>query len=73
MRKLHRVPLSPRAVEILTEAQRLSNGSGLVFPGQSKGRPLADMTLSKLVKQLGFDATVLQLPAEASDPRGLQD
>lgn len=33
-------------------------GSGLVFPGTKAGRPLSDMTLSKLVKELGFDADV---------------
>ncbi|TGD45501.1 site-specific integrase [Pseudotabrizicola sediminis] len=54
----HRVPLSPRAVEILKAAQALDNGTGLVFPGTIKGKPLSDMTLSKLVKELGFDADV---------------
>ena len=57
-KKVHRVPLSGRALEILKEAQKLSDGSGLVFPGTRRGRPLSDMTLSKLVKKLGFDADV---------------
>ena len=54
----HRVPLSPRALEILVEAKSLSDGSDLVFPGTQSGKPLSDMTLSKLVKELGFDADV---------------
>ncbi len=54
----HRVPLSPRAVQILQTAQALSDGTGLVFPGIRYDRPLSDMTLSKLVKELGFDADV---------------
>jgi integrase len=54
----HRVPLSVRALEILREAEKLADGSGLVFPGTRKGRPLSDMTLSKLVKELGFAADV---------------
>ncbi|WP_329609809.1 tyrosine-type recombinase/integrase [Paracoccus benzoatiresistens] len=29
-----------------------------MFPGTKKGRPLSDMTLSKLVKELGFAADV---------------
>lgn len=58
MKRLHRVPLSPRAVALLTEAKVLDDGSGLVFPGTKKGKPLSDMTLSKLVKELGFDADV---------------
>ena len=36
----------------------LSDGSGLLFPGTSQGKALSDMTLSKLVKELGFDADV---------------
>ncbi|WP_022707856.1 tyrosine-type recombinase/integrase [Paracoccus zeaxanthinifaciens] len=58
MKRPHRVPLSPRAVELLKNAESLSDGSGLVFPGTKPGRPLSDMTLSKLVKELGFEADV---------------
>lgn len=58
MKRLHRIPLSSRAVAVLTEAKVLDDGSGLVFPGRKKGKPLSDMTLSKLVKELGFDADV---------------
>lgn len=54
----HRVPLSGRCLEILQEAKRLDDGSGLVFPGTRYGKPLSDMTLSKLVKELGFKADV---------------
>jgi len=57
-KKSHRMPLSARAVEILREAEKLADGSGLVFPGTKRGKPLSDMTLSKLVKELGFDADV---------------
>ena len=54
----HRVPLSARALEILRVAKGLGDGAGLVFPGTKTGKPLSDMTLSKLVKELGFDADV---------------
>ncbi len=54
----HRVPLSPRAVDILRQARALGDGTGLVFSGTVKGKPLSDMTLSKLVKELGFDADI---------------
>ncbi|WP_246227610.1 tyrosine-type recombinase/integrase [Roseobacter ponti] len=57
-KKEHRVPLSKRAVEILTGAKALSDGTGLVFPGTKFGKPLSDMTLSKLVKGLGYDVDV---------------
>ena len=54
----HRIPLSSRAVEILRAAKGLGDGAGLVFPGTKAGKTLSDMTLSKLVKELGFEADV---------------
>lgn len=54
----HRVPLAPRAIELLREAAALDDGSGLIFPGSRRGAPLSDMTLSKLLKENGFDADV---------------
>ena len=51
----HRVPLSGRALEILDEAQALADGSGLIFPGTRTGKPLSDMTMSKLMRDLGLD------------------
>ena len=58
MKKPHRIPLSGRAVEVLSQARSVDDGSGLVFPGTKPGRPLSDMTMSKLVKELGFDADI---------------
>jgi integrase len=58
MNREHRVPLSPRALQILEEAKKLDDGSGLVFPGTKEGKQLSDMTLSKLVKELGFPVDV---------------
>lgn len=58
MKRLHRVPLSPRTIAILGDAKALGDGTGFVFPGTKQGRPLSDMTLSKLVKELGFMADV---------------
>jgi integrase len=57
-KKEHRVPLSPRAIELLSEARKLGTGEGLVFPGTVHGKPLSDMTLSKLTKALGYDVDV---------------
>ena len=51
----HRVPLSGRALEILHDARRRSDGTSLVFRSP-RGRPLSDMTLSKLIKELGIAA-----------------
>ncbi len=56
-KKPHRVPLSARCLAILEEAKTLKReGDDLVFPGSKDGKPLSDMTLSKLVKELGIEA-----------------
>lgn len=53
----HRVPLSPRTLEILEKAKGLkSDDSNYVFPGTVTGKPLSDNTLSKLLRELGIDA-----------------
>lgn len=57
MARPHRVPLYGRALEVLREAEALRGTSGLIFPSM-RDKPLSDMTLSKLVKELGFDADV---------------
>lgn len=54
----HRVPLSSRAVSVLEEAKAWSGSTELVFPGMKKDAPLSDMTLSKLVKELGYAVDV---------------
>ncbi|MBA4492103.1 integrase arm-type DNA-binding domain-containing protein [Paracoccus sp. S1E-3] len=57
-KRAHRVPLSAPALTILNDARAFGDGSKVVFPGTRYGVPLSDMTLSKLVKELGFDADV---------------
>lgn len=52
----HRVPLSDRALEVLTEARELGNGCELVFPGPKTGRPMFRARFSRLLKQLGIPA-----------------
>ena len=56
----HRVPLSPRALEILRqmEAFRPENdktGAALIFPGAKEGKPMSDMTLAAVLKRMGRD------------------
>ena len=51
----HRVPLSDSALDILEHARMLRDESGLVFPSPMKrGRPLSDMTLTKLLRDVGL-------------------
>ena len=52
--KEHRVPLSKRCMEILAIAETMKDGSGLVFT--NGGKPLSDMVLSKLMKELNIKA-----------------
>lgn len=53
--KEHRVPLSPRAIEILESLQPL--GSDWLFPG-TKGSKLSGMAMAMLMRRMKVDATV---------------
>ncbi len=56
-KKVHRVPLSQRSLSILDAAKALkTDATDLVFPGSRNNKPLSDMTLSKLMKELGIQA-----------------
>ena len=55
-REEHRVPLSKRCLEILAELRTMFPRSELVFPSKG-GLPLSDMTLTKLLRDEGLDAT----------------
>ena len=51
----HRVPLSSAALDVLKRAHPLRDTSGLLFPSPVKaGRPISDMTLTKLLKATGL-------------------
>ena len=51
----HRVPLSDAALAVLEQARALDDGSGFVFPSPMKrGRPLSNMTLTKLLRDTGL-------------------
>lgn len=57
-RKEHRVPLGPKALRILREAQVLSAGSDLIFPGAKVGRPLSNMALTMIIRRMGMGSRV---------------
>ena len=46
----HRIPLSRQALDVLTTAWELSDGTGLVFPSP-RGKALTDSTISKLCRE----------------------
>lgn len=56
--KEHRVPLGPRAVDIVQSMSAASMGA-YVFPGQRNGKPISDTSLIKLMKELGADKYTL--------------
>lgn len=57
MKEVHIIPLSDRALHVLQQAKALG-GDGLIFPGMRSGRPMSDMTMSKLVKELGYPVDI---------------
>ena len=73
MNREHRVPLSSRALAVLSESLQLKDEAGLVFPSVT-GRPLTDSTISKLVRENeikavphGFRLSFRSWAAELSD------
>ena len=57
MKEEHVIPLSDVALQVLEQAKALGN-IGLIFPGMRPGRPMSDMTMSKLVKELGYPVDI---------------
>ena len=57
MKEEHVIPLSDRATEVLQQAKAMGD-DGLIFPGMRAGRPMSDMTMSKLVKELGYPVDI---------------
>lgn len=55
--KEHRVPLSPRCVEILHRVSKLSTGGSFVFPGRSAESPLSNMVFLMALRRMGLDIT----------------
>ena len=59
MGRAHVVPLAPETVYVFRRAERFRVGaSNLVFPGQNVKRPLSDMTLLKVLRDMRAGVTV---------------
>lgn len=52
----HRVPLSPRCVEILKQAQGLSNDGSFAFPGRLRSKPLSNMAFLMALRRMGHES-----------------
>ena len=71
--RVHRVPLSKRALQVLSVARRLKDRSGLVFPS-ARGGPMGENTLARLCRDLdlgcvphGMRSSFRDWSAECSD------
>jgi len=59
MGRTHVVPLSAEAIATFERAKKFKVGaSDLVFPGQNVKKPLSDMTLLKIPRDMGLSETV---------------
>ncbi len=64
----HVIPLSPAAVAAFERAKAIRTYDGdLVFQGQKRGKPISDMTLSKLIRDM-HSAAVKEGRAGYLDP-----
>jgi integrase len=55
MKKEHRVPLSPRALEIVRKM--LGHKGDYLFPGAKRGKPISNMAMLQLLDRIGVDVT----------------
>jgi integrase len=53
----HKVPLSPRCLQILRGAKELSDGGPYVFPGNSQGKPLSNMVFLMTLRRMDLPIT----------------
>ena len=53
----HKVPLSPRCLQILRRAKELSDGGPYVFPGNSQGKPLSNMVFLMTLRRMDLPIT----------------
>lgn len=66
-KRTHRIPLSSRSVDILTEAKPYAQDSKFLFPGMKKGRPLSNMVFLKLLERMKVDVTAHGFRSTFSD------
>ena len=56
--KAHVVPLSDAAIGVFERARAFSvDGTGLIFPGTNPAKPMSDMTLTKVLRDMGLPFT----------------
>lgn len=63
----HRVPLSPRALEILHRANKISSEGNHIFSGRAKGKGLSNMAFLKIIERLNLSITAHGFRSTFSD------
>jgi integrase len=59
MNRPHVVPLSPEAVQAFQRAEKFRvPGKDIIFPGQKLKKPMSDMTLLKILRDMNLEVTV---------------
>ena len=52
MKQEHRVPLSPRCIDILDAAKKISKSGPYIFPGRTPSKPLSDMVFNMALRRM---------------------
>jgi integrase len=52
----HRVPLSKPALAILRKQREATDGSGCIFPGPQRSKPLSNMAMLQTLRRMGRDS-----------------
>jgi integrase len=59
MQRSHVVPLAPQAIDVFRRAEKLKvAATDLIFPGQKLKKPMSDMTLLKILRDMDAGVTV---------------
>lgn len=56
-KRIHRVPLSDRCIEILNEAIAISGNSKYLFPGRNEEKPLSNMVFLEILRRMEIKVT----------------
>ncbi|MBL0407241.1 tyrosine-type recombinase/integrase [Microvirga aerilata] len=56
-KRIHRVPLSDRCLDILKRVKVIGTGSGYAFPGRTAERPLSNMAFLMMLRRMNLNVT----------------
>ena len=56
-KRLYKVPVADRALEILHRCKTLADASDFIFPGRSAKKPLSNMVFLMALRRMGIEST----------------